>query len=333
MENLLADLRLRGFGWLAPDKIARRLEPIAARRTAFWDEILRNRPREPVAPKHLLQVRPRFRWAHAGLAAAVVLFLIGVSSWLPRGFLRASYNNYSLKVTRDSLRLADLKAYVDPCSEHPLDAWAQAAANDSTIVGSSPEKIEMGLDCLARLRPPGAARAFLESLGTAAPPEPRRLDRRRGRHVALLLALGEPAVEEVCRAAVDSPSPEGRLVAFRALGLLATPRSTQCYLDATFHGDPGVRASAAASLGALALGARVGAGAAFEVATRLARDTEPEVRAAAAASLALFDERNARKRLTPLVQDADAAVRAAAEQSLGSLELLRKIEDAQQLGR
>ncbi len=333
MEALLADLRLRGFGWLALNRVARRLEPMVARRTAFWDEVLRNRPREPTPPPRILQVRSRFQWKYAGMAVALVLFLIGVSSWLPRGFLRASYNTYSLKVTRDSLRLADLKAYVDSCTEHPLEAWAQAAAKDSYIPGSSSAKIEMGLDCLARLRPPGAARAFFESLAAVARPVPRGLDYRRGRHVALVLALGEPAVEEVCRAAVDSPSPEARLVAFRSLALLATRRSTQCYLDASFHGDPGVRASAAESLGVLAVGGRVGAGAAFDVATRLARDSDPGVRAAVATSLVLFDERNARKRLTPLVQDPDTSVRAAAEQSLQTLGSLRKIEELMQLGR
>jgi HEAT repeat protein len=148
-----------------------------------------------------------------------------------------------------------------------------------------------------------------------------------------VLALGPPAVEDVCRTAVESPSPEARLVALRSLGLLATERSTQCYLDATFHGDPAVRASAAASLGALAVGGRVGAEALYDVATRLSGDSEPGVRAAVVASLVLFDERNARKRLARLAEDADAAVREAATQGLGSLESLRRIEDVQQLGR
>ena len=57
------------------------------------------------------------------------------------------------------------------------------------------------------------------------------------------------------------------------------------------------------------------------------------VRAAVVASLVLFDERNARKRLARLAEDADAAVREAATQGLGSLESLRRIEGVQQLGR
>ncbi len=314
---LLADLRRRGFGFLAPDRVAKRLEPLLARPTSFWDEVLRTRPREPAPAPRILRARPRLRLQHLGLAGAVVLFLIGVSSWLPRGFLRATYNRYSIRVARDALRPADLKNYVGSCSEHPLPAWAAAAADDAYLVSGSPPEPEMAIDCLARLRPAGAMRPFFESLAAAAPAEAKTLDQRRRRQVALVLALGGREVEDVCRAARESPSPEARLVAFRALGLLSTERSSQCFLEAASDGDPGVRTSAASSLGALAAGRRVGAGALYDVATRLAADPDPGVRAAAAASLTLFDERNARKRLAPLAQDAEPAVREAAAREPG----------------
>src|SRR5262249_57898929 len=71
-EALVADLRLRGFGWLSPERIARRLEPMMSRRTGFWDEVLRPRPREPAPPPRVLRERPRFRWEYLGLAAAAV---------------------------------------------------------------------------------------------------------------------------------------------------------------------------------------------------------------------------------------------------------------------
>jgi hypothetical protein len=328
---LAADLRLRGFGWLSPDRVARRVEAMLARRTTFWDEVLRTRPREPPPPPRTLHERPRFRWEHLGLAGAAVLFAIGVSAWLPRGFLRAGYNGYSVKLARDLTRPADLKGYVGTCSDQPLETWAAAAANDAYVLGGSPPRPEMAVDCLARLRPAGALAPFFQSLAVASPPEPRDVEQRRGRQVGLVLALAEGAVEDVCRSAVESPSPEARLVAFRSLGQLPAPRAAECFLEATKHGDAGVRASAAASLGVLSVRSRVGAPELYAAASRLAADADPGVRAAAARTLLLFDERNARKRLALLAEDADGAVRAAAAESIGELESRRKIEGALQL--
>ena len=92
MGALLAELRPSGFGWLTREQLARRLEPLLAQRTAFWDEILRSAPRNVAPPPRSLEVRKRFRWEYVGLGVAVVLFLIGVASWLPRGLLSATYN-------------------------------------------------------------------------------------------------------------------------------------------------------------------------------------------------------------------------------------------------
>jgi HEAT repeat protein len=51
------------------------------------------------------------------------------------------------------------------------------------------------------------------------------------------------------------------------------------------------------------------------------------VRAAAASSLVLFDERTARKLLTPLATDPEPAVRAAAEETLAKLDPLRELQE------
>ena len=184
----------------------------------------------------------------------------------------------------------------------------------------------MALDCLAKLQPAGAARAFFESLATAEP-TPERQEERRRRQVGLVLALGRAAEDDACQAALEPRSPEVALVATRSLAQLGTRRSTECYLDASSRGDPDARAAAAANLNFLALNLRIAPGDAFAAATRLARDSDPVVRAAAASSLVLFDERTARKLLTPLATDPDSAVRAAAEETLAKLEPLRKLEE------
>jgi HEAT repeat protein len=51
------------------------------------------------------------------------------------------------------------------------------------------------------------------------------------------------------------------------------------------------------------------------------------VRSATVSSLVLFDERTARKLLTPLATDPEPAVRAAAEETLARLEPLRTLEE------
>lgn len=266
------------------------------------------------------------------IGLTVFVIVIAILCWTPRGFLFAHYNAYSLKVARDELGLSNLLEYSGPCSERPLSVWAPAAAADTYVMdpGGRPRP-EMALDCLARQHPAGAARAYLEALAVAPPTDYSRV--RRGRGVALLLALGESAVEDVCQVAQGPPSPEVAAVALRALALLATRRSTACFLEVTYHGDPAIRAVAAECLKVLALGGRVGAGRALSTASRLAQDADPVVRAAAARSFALFDERNARKALELLIQDPDPSVQQTASDTLQSLESLRKIEELQQLGR
>jgi predicted Zn finger-like uncharacterized protein len=332
-DALLADLRRRGFGWLSRDRVARRLEAMVARRTTFWDEVLRSRPKEAAPPPRGLQARPRFRWEYLGIAGVVLLFAIGVSAWLPRGFLRASYNGYAVKLARDASRPGDLKGYVGTCSSEPIDEWTAAAANDAYVLGGSPPRPEMAIDCLARLRPAGALVPFFHALAAAPAAEPRQAEQRRRRQVALVVALAGDAVEDVCRAAADPRSAEARLVALRSLGLIPGARAEQCFLEAAQHGDPGVRASAAGSLGVLAARNRVRAPDLYAVASRLAGDSDPAVRTAAAQALLLFDERNARKQLTTLARDSDPGVRGAAEQGMGELESLRKFEGALGLGQ
>jgi WD40 repeat protein len=113
----------------------------------------------------------------------------------------------------------------------------------------------------------------------------------------------------------------------RTFAQLGTRRSTECYLDAASRGTPDARAAAAANLNFLALNLHIGPGDAFAAAARLARDSDPVVRSAAASSLVLFDERTARRLLTPLATDPDSAVRTAAEETLAKLEPLRKLEE------
>jgi WD40 repeat protein len=325
---LLAELRPRGFGWLTPEKLARRLEPLFAQRTAFWDEILRSAPRKASPPPQALDDgRRRFRWDYAGLGVvAVVLFLIGVASWLPRGFLRATYNLHTIRVSGEEAREARLGKYLGTCTVHPLPEWAEAAVDDAIMTGSSGEP-EKALDCLARLQPAGSARAFFESLA-GAQPDPEKPQERRRRLVGLVLALGRAAEDDACQVALEPRSAEAALVVTRSLAQLGTRRATQCYVDAASRGTPDGRAAAAANLNFLALNLHVDASDAFDLAARLASDSDAAVRAAASSSLALFDERTARKLLTPLASDPEPAVRAAAEETLAQLEPLRQLEEA-----
>jgi WD40 repeat protein len=325
---LLAELRPRGFGWLTPEKVARRLEPLLSQRTAFWDEILRSAPRNASPPPQALdEVRQRFRREYVGLGVvAVVLFLIGVASWLPRGFLRATYNLHTIRVSGEEAREARLGKYLGTCTVHSLPDWADAAVDDAIMTGSAGEP-EKALDCLARLQPAGSARAFFESL-TTAQPDPEKPQERRRRLVGLVLALGRAAEDDACQAALEPRSAEAALVVTRSLAQLGTRRATQCYVDAASRGTPDGRAAAAANLSFLALNLHVDASDAFDLAARLASDSDPTVRAAASSSLVLFDERTARKLLTPLSADPEPAVRAAAEETLAKLEPLRQLEEA-----
>jgi WD40 repeat protein/serine/threonine protein kinase len=327
INALLAELRPSGFGWLTREQLARRLEPLRAQRTAFWDEIRSSAHRNVPPPARSLEVRKRFRWEYLGLGVAAVLFLIGVASWLPRGLLSAAYNAHSLKVARGEAREAKLPTFLGTCSEHPLADWAAAAVDDRPMTIGNGE-FEAALDCLARLKPPGAARAFFESLRAAAQPDPEKQQALRRRRVGLVLALGRAAEDDACQAALEPQSKEAALVATRSLAQLGTRRSIQCYLDAASRGNPAARAAAAANLDLLALNLHLGPGDVLDTAARLARDGDPVVRAAAASSLVLFDERTARKALAPLATDPVSEVRAAAEQSLARLEPLRKLEEA-----
>jgi WD40 repeat protein/serine/threonine protein kinase len=127
LEALLGELRHRGFGWLKPGAVERRLRAIAAQwssRPAFWDTVVASAPQTPKAPTRRETRRiPYGRLAF--FAAAAVLFLIGISAWIPRSE-KPSFNAAAVEAQRLGLHVLDLSGAADcgAADVSTLAAWA-----------------------------------------------------------------------------------------------------------------------------------------------------------------------------------------------------------------
>jgi HEAT repeat protein len=153
----------------------------------------------------------------------------------------------------------------------------------------------------------------------------------------VLYTLGEPALAEVCTAAIRPEHEDVRMAAARTLSHTPGPVARGCLLDALRHSDPGVRATAAAALhGFVWAQARTKAmppEEAFALVAAAAADADPSVRVASLDAFTLFDPATGARAVKPLADDPDPAVREKADGVLASIDKLTAIEKMRNLGK
>jgi len=144
--------------------------------------------------------------------------------------------------------------------------------------------------------------------------------------VALLVALGDPAVDALCDG-LGHARPEVRTLAARALAESSSPRARTCLgAGALDTSRPDVRAAVAAALPIALARGQVEPGPGWEMTNRLVDDPDPQVRQKAADVLFLFNAEASRPAAERLLKDPDPAVADVARRAIYAIEMAYKQE-------
>jgi hypothetical protein len=220
-----------------------------------------------------------------------------------------------VKVVQDQQRLIDVKAFTGACDEGGLDHYLQKAWEREVSA-------EM-LACVLRHANQGTADAYLDGV-TLTDPDALNLQRRLRNAISLLVALGEPAVDPLCRRLGD-PREEVRRVAARALVAMGSATSSTCLVKGLTDPSPAVRGSAAYVLDRMLISGQMSADGGWAALILLLQDPAPSVRALALGSLPLYATGVAEPAAQRALQDPDPEVRAAADRALVSIKTAHKL--------
>jgi WD40 repeat protein/serine/threonine protein kinase len=319
VEALVADLRRRGFGSLRREAVAGKLKALAAEPPAsFWDEVRKSAPRVPaVRPAPVVETVVRtIPWRQIGLGLlALAGIAIGVSSWIkPKPTLRVL--PYMAQTVLKEVDTIDLATFTEPCGE-TYETYRDLARG--------PETNPVVLACLARTKQPGTVTDFLAE-APLSDVDDRPHDRRLFRNaVSLMLGLGEAAVEPLCGLLGDRRQPVRRVAAV-SLALRAALDATACLRATLAQEDPVARVSAASALRSLLANGQLPPAEGYELVKQLAQDPDPAIRIAAIRTFLMFNADFAVPEVTALSSDPDPAVALAARNTLGEIEVIRKVD-------
>lgn len=317
VDALLADLHHKGFGGLERATVLGKLQDLTARSqppSSFWDDVRRSSPW--VAPKVLkksLGWRPPRR---VGLGVAAFALAVGLFVLFNRKPpLRLSpYMTETTAQQRSSL--IDLEAYGGDCGDGGFETYLERARAAEVSADT--------LACLSRFAAPVTIPTYFASMQLEAGDARQRQQARRNA-VSLMVGLGEPAVDELCRSLGEARE-DVRSVSVSALALLASERSASCLRESASSPDPAVRLATASVLEPLIALGPLTAPDALGLVDRMAADSDPAVRARALAAYAMFDSDHAAPAVERLTKDADPGVKAAAEATLAHLKTVKMMD-------
>ncbi len=316
VDALVEDLHRKGFGGLERATVLGKLQDLTVSGgppASFWDEVRRTAP--PVAPKTKRGGRGwRFRIG-VMLSAVALAGIAGLVFLLNRRPpLRLSpYMTESTEKQRSSL--IDLRAFGGDCGQG-FDSYLTSARAPNVSADT--------IACLARFAEPATVQAYFAS------PAPEAADARqwaeaRRNALSLMVGMGDPVVDELCRSLGD-PREEVRAVSASSLALMASDRSADCLKEAAFSADPATRLALASVLDAFIAVGRLTAPDALGLVDRLAGDSEPAVRASAVKAYAMFDYDHAAPAVAALKKDPDPTVRQTVESTLAHLKTVRMMD-------
>ena len=336
IQRFVRDLGDRGFGWLRPDGVRRKLAEMAA----AWGTKERPAPTplgEPVrriaaTPHARLQRRAWIRRAAIALAIAVPLVLLA-SHLMGRRDLRLDPAQAQARRARNlAVLLVPVQmAKPGPCDPKRLDTYL----HDFTEISGRPGDLGRAIHCLQVLADPRAVAPVLDMVRPPPPsgqPElgigsdPRMIRRAvtaamtGGLPIPELVAstlarIGDPAVPGLEQALSDHDDAV-RSAAAMALALGGSEASVDAIRRAAGNHAADVRVAVAEALPILVVGGHISLEDGFGLAEGFAGDSDPHVRAAAARGLRIFAGARARRLLEKLAGDDDQGVREAAARSM-----------------
>jgi hypothetical protein len=335
LRRLLSDLRSRGLGWIRPDGVRARLEEM----TAAWDG-----PAAVIQPAGVArQVTPRARQRRrSGLGRALVAAVLAVPLLIAGQYLysraQLHYDSRLLKDRRDQ----NLASLVVPtymtlgtntsCDPDQIETYLR----DYAEATDSPATFRAAAYCLERLAEPRSVPGLLDMVRPAEPeprPDPLQIgsDRRqvfaslrramagglgqRAEIASMLARMGDRVVPAIADG-LDDPDREVRDLAAYALALRASTESVEALFRAAEEGSARARRAVAGELPDIACSRELEIEEVFDLAERLARDDDPEVRLAVLESLPVFEGRRPRTLARRLTDDPDPRVSGAAREHL-----------------
>ncbi len=287
--------------------------------TSAWDEIRRAAPRaaaREVAVEAVRLARRRLpRGRVVALAATVAAAVAGGFLLLRPRTVELGLSVHQTELARKELDVPDLSQRGGACAEGGYEHYYEQARQRIVT--------EETLGCLLHLQQPGLAEYYLRDM--SLDDEERVVAARKRRNaVALMAALGPPAVPPLCQA-LETGSAQVRGVALRGLAAQANAPAIACITRALGHVDPAVRLEALTGLRLL-----VGRGALTATDLKalvdpLTRDPVPAVRLASASVLALFDFDHSQAMLGAMEADGDAEVASAVRGMRAALQRHRNL--------
>lgn len=318
VDALVEQMRHRGFGGLRREAVAGRLQDLtehAGETPSFWDEVRQSAPRRASTGK--ISPTPRaIPWNAIGLAAAM-LFAVAVAAlaWFrpaPKPRMVAHHTEF----LRAHLDAYDLTPYAQGCDPAAQYEYIQQAL--------APEVNPTTLACLATMHDPGILDRYLGGV-VLNDSDALRAQRHRRGAVALLVGLGEPAIDSLCLD-LGHPRPEVRALVARALAESNSPRARSCLGAGALHPEAEVRLAVAGALPTSLARGQIEPVPGWEMTTRLLADPEPAVRARTAALLYLFNPDLALPAAERVAQDGDPSVSAAGKKAVGDVTTALKHE-------
>jgi hypothetical protein len=316
VDELVTDLKRRGFGSLSRDAVASRLATLKARASdtrSHWEEARQAAP-APRTTTPPADLQPR-RWRRrAALAGAALVAGLGLYFALrpPQGPRLVAY---VVKGVLDENPPIDVGSYPNDCSAGDRSFYLEKARGEI----SAPE-----LYCLTRDHDPALVGAFLDGTDLSDPHTLAGLRRYRNA-VSLLIALGPPAVGQLC-GRLDDPSPDVRRITANALALMPGPEALSCLMGSLRSPSALARATAATTLRRLLAKGRLSPADGWAAVVALIADPAPEVRAAALDVLGIFGPELAAPAAKQAQSDPDAAVREAAAKAAQTAALNARYE-------
>jgi WD40 repeat protein/serine/threonine protein kinase len=322
VDVLVEQMRHRGFGGLRKEAVAGRLRDLtehAGEAPSFWDEVRQAAPRG--GPAKASPTPRAIPWLPIGLVAAVLLAVAAAAYPWFRPAPKPRLVPHHAEFIRAHLDAYDLTAFAQDCSATGQYELVQQAL--------APEVMPATLACLAGMRDPGMLIPYLDGI-VLNDADPVKAARHRRGAVALLVGLGEPAIDALCLA-LEHPRPEVRSLVARALAESTSPRARTCLGAGALNPLPGAREAVAEALPVSLARGQIEPGPGWEMATRLLGDPEAAVRLRAAGLLNVFHPDLALAAAERLALDGDPAVAAAGQRAIG--EVQANIRHEKLLGR
>jgi WD40 repeat protein/serine/threonine protein kinase len=324
VEALVEQMRHRGFGGLQKDAVVGRLRDLAlqdSRPPSFWDEVREAAPRTgPVkvgraAPAALKKVP----WGKVGAAAALALAAgLALATWY-RPAVKPRLVAHHADALRTQLFAYDLRPYTSSC-----DPAANREDLLARVLAPQPEVSAVDLACVARLDDTAMVAPYFDRVVLTDDDKARESRHFRGA-VALLVALGDPAVDTLCDG-LAHVRPEVRLLAARALAESSSPRARICLGAGALHPQAEVRAAVLTVLPTALARGQVEPGPGWEMTSKLVDDPDPVVRQRAAEILYLFNAEASRPAAERLEEDPDPGVAAAGARAASAIDFAYKQE-------